>query len=213
MSYSFIWEEEAIVSLLLTLFTGVPSGIFGVVCYVLRSMALYTIAQRRGIQKAWLAWVPVLSCWILGSLSDQYRYVVKGQIKSKRKWLLGLNIVKLILGSAAFIMALLMLGDILRYGDFARPFLKSLLRTLGVALPVACIGVAITVFRFMALYDVYMSLEPENAVLFLVLSILIKIVEPFFLFFNREKDLGMPPRRDTAPPTGPAWEPESKDYL
>lgn len=210
MSYAFAWEEEAIASLLLTLFTGIPSGIFGVVCYVLRSMALYTIAQRRQIRNAWLAWVPVLSCWILGSLSDQYRYVVKGQIKAKRKWLIGLNIAKLILGTAAFILALLALGDALHYGDFAQPFLKSLFRTLIFGLPVACIGVAVTVIRFMALYDVYMSLEPENAILFLVLSILIKIVEPFFLFFSREKDLGMPPRRDTVPPV---QEQHYKDYL
>jgi hypothetical protein len=47
----------------------------------------------------------------------------------------------------------------------------------------------------MALYDVYRSLDPANAVLYLVLSILFSPTEPFFLFFNREKDLGMPPRK------------------
>ena len=47
----------------------------------------------------------------------------------------------------------------------------------------------------MALYDVYRSMDPNNAVLYLVLSILFRPTEPFFLFFNREKDLGMPPRK------------------
>jgi hypothetical protein len=55
--------------------------------------------------------------------------------------------------------------------------------------------IAMYVIRYMALYNVYRSLDPGNAVLFLVLSILFSPTEPFFLFFNREKDLGMPPRK------------------
>ena len=35
----------------------------------------------------------------------------------------------------------------------------------------------------------------ENGTLYLVLSILFSPTEPFFLFFNRDKDLGMPPRK------------------
>ena len=37
-----------------------------------------------GIRHAWLAWVPIGNNWILGSLSDQYRYLVKGKICRKR---------------------------------------------------------------------------------------------------------------------------------
>ncbi len=213
MSYAFAWEEEAIASLLLTLFTGIPTGIFGVVCYVLRAMALYTMAQRRQIRNAWLAWVPVLSCWILGSLSDQYRYVAKGQIKSKRKWLVGLNIARMIL---AAVIAANLVAMVIRYFapfDHSGPVFREFTSLLAYALPVVIISTAITVFRFMALYDVYVSVDPSNAVLFLVLSILIKLVEPFFLFFNRDKDLGMPPRKDAARPAEETWEPNDKDYL
>ena len=45
------------------------------------------------------------------------------------------------------------------------------------------------------MYDIYTSCTPKNNVLFLVLSILFNITEPFFLFFTRNKDEGMPPRR------------------
>ena len=44
--------------------------------YVLQSLGLYQIAQRRAIRHSWMSWVPVLNTWILGSLSDQYNYVV-----------------------------------------------------------------------------------------------------------------------------------------
>ena len=67
----------------------------------------------------------------------------------------------------------------------------------------------------MAIYDVYRSLDPKNSVMYLVLSIVFPVTEPCFLFFNRNKDAGMPPRRQpaydvpetvcTQPETG--WEP------
>ena len=66
---------------------------FAVAVYVLQSLSIYTIAKRRGIQKPALAWVPVANVWLLGSISDQYRYVVKGEYKSKRKILLTLSIL------------------------------------------------------------------------------------------------------------------------
>ena len=69
------------------------------------------------------------------------------------------------------------------------------LTVLAVVLPLAAVTIALCVIRYMALYDVYRSLDPGNAVLYLVLSILFSPTEPFFLFFNREKDLGMPPRK------------------
>lgn len=213
MSYSFLWEGEAIATLLLTLLGGIPSGLIGIVTYVLTSMALYTIAQRRQIRKSWLAWVPVLNCWILGSLSDQYRYVVKGQYKSKRKWLIGLNILKMTLGACMLAVAVYLCGILLTDMGYSpeffelHPMFKPLLGILALSLPLAGITIAAAVIRFMALFDVYTSVDPTNAVLFLVLSILIPVVEPFFLFFNREKDTGMPPRRQVT------LEPEDKDYL
>ena len=81
----------------------VPSSLLGIATYVLSSLGLYTLASRRGIGNAWLSWVPVLNIWIIGSLSDQYQYVVKGKVKSKRKSLLILNIVNMLI-------ALIMVG-------------------------------------------------------------------------------------------------------
>ena len=43
------------------------------VLYVLGAWGLYTLAKRRGIAKAWLAWIPVADLWVLGSVSNQFR--------------------------------------------------------------------------------------------------------------------------------------------
>ena len=36
------------------------SSLLGIAAYVFSALAIYNIAQRRGIKKAWMAWVPVV---------------------------------------------------------------------------------------------------------------------------------------------------------
>ena len=194
--------EEGLVALLSGLFSGIPSFAFGIATYVLSSLALYTLAKRRGINYPWLSWVPVANVWILGSLSDQYRYVVKGEIKSKRKVLLTLNILTAVLTIAIVIVSLVLLGHVIHtamYNADPREILESVIGPLmgivGISIPLAGVSIALAIIRYMALYDLYTSCEPQNNVLFLVLSILFGFTEAFFLFFSRNKDLGMPPRR------------------
>ena len=86
--------------------------------------------------------------------------------------------------------------------------LHQALNLLVMCLPLIGISIAYAVFRYMALYDIYKSLDPANCVLFLVLSILFGVTEPFFLFFSRNKDDGMPPRKQPVVDT-----PSSNDWV
>ena len=201
--------EEAAISVLpavtAAMTTALPSTLLGIASYVLTAMALYTLAVRRGIEKAWLSWVPVLNVWIIGSLSDQYRYVVKGQMKSKRKILLILNLLGLLIGVLMVLICIFTAIDVAGraiYGAWDYRMISTItgpgFTVLGLSLIVAGISVASAVIRYMALYDIYTSMDPANSVLFTVLSIIFQVTEPFFLFFNREKDDGMPPRREEA---------------
>ena len=226
-----LWLEELALTVVPALISGIPSGLFGIASYVLSSMALYTLAKRRGIAKAWLSWVPVVNVWILGSLSDQYRYVVKGQYKNKRKSMLILSILLWILGVAmTAVGGVLVAGAITgaMRGVSEKVMLESVLGPAlglcGLAVPVIGIAIALTIIRYMALYDVYTSMDPTSNVLFLVLSILFSFTECFFLFFSRNKDEGMPPRKQEpvyTAPQEPRWQPPQpeqetwtdKDYL
>ena len=214
MEYFFDMEHQLLM-FLPGLISGIPTGLFGVAAYILTALAIYTISRRRGLSKPWLAWIPVINCWLLGSLSDQYRYVVKGENKSKRKWLLILRILKAVLVFAISAFVISMVGSVVKasyYGGYLEgdflDMLAPVLTMLGFALPYAGITIAFCVVRYIALYDVYRSLDPDNAVLYLVLSILFSPTEPFFLFFNREKDLGMPPRKQPVYETA-----ENHEYL
>ena len=91
ISHSADYLESGLWLVLRSLF-GTPM-LLSIAGYVLTALALYTIARRRGLKNPWLAWIPVADCWLLGSLSDQYRYVVKGEHKSKRKILLFFRIL------------------------------------------------------------------------------------------------------------------------
>ncbi len=236
--FSYIMEDVIESGMISALFSGIPSSLLSIAAYVLTALALYTLAQRRGLNRPWLAWIPVVNCWLLGSLSDQYRYVVKGEIKSKRKVLLVLNILSTVIGMAmvgiCVAMVIGLAGDVMHGANeeaIIRTAMGSVIGILGLCLPLAGIAIAYAVIRYMALYDVYRSMDPSNCVLFTVLSILVSITEPFFLFFNRNKDLGMPPRRQEPVYHTPGYipqeyaqeqeaqmnfwdsEPENKDYL
>jgi len=190
--------EEELLMLIPGLISGIPTGLFGIVTYVLTALAIYTLSRRRGLHKPWLAWVPVVNVWLLGSLSDQYQYVVKGENRSKRKWLLILQVIIAALTlTVVVLVAVIAAGMIFQGpgGDMRHSVAGPMMGILGVVLPLSAASIAYCVIRYMALYDVFRSMDPANSVLFLVLSILFKPTEPFFLFFSREKDLGMPPRK------------------
>jgi hypothetical protein len=215
--FSYMLEDVGL-AFLPGLISGVPSFAFGLAAYVLTAMSLYTMATRRGISYAWLSWVPVLNVWIIGSLSDQYRYVVKGQYKSKRKILLILNLINAAVALILMIVAVgvtveLTTGAIygVRGNELWNSVLGSALGATGLALTMGGISIAAAVIRYMALYDIYVSMDPANSVLFLVLSIIFNVTEAFFLFFNRNKDRGMPPRREA--PAQEPWEQDNKDYV
>ena len=190
--------------------------------YVLTALALYTIARRRGLKNPWLAWIPVADCWLLGSLSDQYRFVVKGEHRSKRKILLFFRILITIM--CVSLIGLLVKLCFHAFGsmlwgsmndDQIFEILHQAINLLVVCLPLIGISIAYAVFRYMALYDIYKSLDPANCVLFLVLSILFGVTEPFFLFFSRNKDDGMPPRKQPVQetPSSGDWADIEEDEL
>ena len=204
-----IMDEFLETGILPVLLSNSWSFVLNVAAYVLTALGLYALANRRGLKNAWLSWVPVVNCWIVGSLSDQYRYVTKGEVKNKRKALIVLQIISWILVIAIFAVVIVMVvtltdmainspGDMMTdtlTGEMLSKVLGPVIAVAGLCMLLIGISIATMVIRYMAMYDIYNSCNPQNSVAFLVLSILFSITEPFFLFFNRYKDEGMPPRK------------------
>ena len=197
------------------------SFLLSITAYVLSSLGLYTLAKRRGIKNPWLSWIPVVNCWIIGSLSDQYRYVVKGQVKNKRKALLALNTIVVIVAISVLVISIVMVVRItgtmqntpmdLVNGKIVELVMGPVIAWVVLFMVYFAMAIAVMVVHYIAMYDIYTSCDPQNNILFLVLSILFSITEPFFLFFNRNKDGGMPPRKPEPtyiPPRDPEMNPE-----
>lgn len=165
-------------------------GIVLVCClvgWILGSVGLYKVARRRGIRHAWMAWIPIGCYWVLGSVSDQYQHLVRHKITSRRKILLGLNLVAIVAGIAyvvCTVAAELMLIEENAVGRMMLAMIIPYLLFLGVAITLA-------VFYHISNFDFYRSCKPDSAVVFLVLGILLPVCQPFFYFSCRKKDLGM----------------------
>lgn len=182
------------------------AGVFALVMYILRSLALYTIAKRRGLNNPWLAWIPVGKEWVVGSVSDQYQYVTQGKIQNRRKILLGLALASFGVGVVNGIITMTHTVAVVTdsfgiytgsagMGDLLVPAALGSL----ISMASSVVGITAFVFRQMSMYDLYKSCNPKNGVVFLVLGIVFPFTEPFFLMSCRYREDGMPPRKGSAP--------------
>ena len=180
----------------LMIFLGIFLTILGVVLicclvgWILRSMSLHSIAKRRGIRHAWLAWIPIGSNWILGSVADQYQHLIQGKVTSRRKIMLILGTVSAVLYTVVYGLAfaqifaeLSMLRGEQALTAAAISSIPSMLSTV--------VGIVTLVFYHICNYDLYRSCRPNGATAFLVLGIIFPVCEPFFYLACRKKDLGM----------------------
>ncbi len=182
------------------------AAVISLVMYIFRAVGLHTMAKRRGIKHAWLAWIPVGDYWLLGCIADQYRYVAKGEVKNRRAILLALALAGTVLstaysvasvgGAISMIRQALASGGQVVDGVIAGSTLAggALISSLS-----SVVGIVTLVFWHIALYDLYTSCTPKNNVVFLVLGIIFPFLTPFFIFANRNNDGGMPPRKQPAP--------------
>ena len=188
--------------------------VWGIAMYVLTAVGFHTVAKRRGIPNPWLAWIPIADAWLLGSISDQFQYVTRGKVTNRRKILLGLSIGSLCFGLVVYIVALI--TTVLGAGS-GETFGIVMVLSLVTGLINVVLSITNLVFTQIALYDFYTSAYPENNVLFLVLGIVFAFLRPFFVFFNRKLDRGMPPRKpeyrpDFQPQPNTRFNPEDDWY-
>ena len=194
-------------AIVLVVFSGVP--------YVLESIAYYRMAQLRKIPRAWLAWIPIGRGWIMGSISDHYQEKVNKKITNRRKWLLILGIVAAVLGILFGICFCSMLVQMItdagvHFMDITEDFtietkemslelISISMRMLAVLFFLSVASILLTVFHYMALFDVFQSCDPSVSTLFFILSIAIPLfasgltfVVSILIFICRFRNYGIP---------------------
>jgi len=190
-------------------FLGVVCGLvlFALISYILLSVGLHRLARDRKIRHGWLAWLPLGREWILGSIADQYQHVVKGRVKSRRKTLLGFGITVLILSLVQ--LACVICTNAYTFNWFIIDYYLAM--QLSVAAELLSVAVSVVsliwfIWEYIVLFDLYASCEPDGAPAFLVVSLVIPVTLPFFVFACRKLEYGMPPRKP-AMPISNTWTP------
>lgn len=193
-------SEEMVLFYVVYLITVVAVAlIFGVISYIFQSIGMSTIAKRRGIHKPWLAWVPVANMWLLGCISDQFRYVAYGESTNRRRKLLIRTILLQVATWAVCGSLIYVLIDFATGGMTEEAFLTLSMQQLLGVYGVLALAVVAMILQYKCLFDLYRSCVPSKAVLFLLLSILVGAPMPFLIFACRNKDAGMSPKQETTP--------------
>lgn len=169
----------------------------GLTIYVLRSIALTRLSQNRGFNNPWIGWIPFCSGYALGRISDDIN-IKRGKTTNHRKILLGTNIAVgalELIGLGVMIPAIVsLIQHSINYGSsnadaaVAAPVLAGcFLIMIG-----AIVAIVYAVFNYIALYNVFKDYAPNNAVLYLVLSLLVGGSDTIILFIIRNK-MPVPP--------------------
>lgn len=195
-----VYVNDAIVRTVVSVLAAVGIGVlmFALTLFLFRAASLYKIARRRGIRRAWLAWIPVCSDWVLGSVADQYQYVVKERVRNRRLPLLLLSLAMLGLSIVSVVMGIGTMTNVLRMlftGNGSPNVGRAVLMTV-LSMTQTGATIAYLVVRGIALYDFYSSCTSRYNVVFLVLGLIFRVLEPVFFFVCRNKEEGMPPRRE-----------------
>ncbi len=185
-------------------------GLMGlaVSAYFFLAIALQTLAKRRGISGAAMAWVPVARMWLLGKISDEYQARVYRQGGGMGPALLVPSILQAIL-YGLFLGGVVWLTVNSSRGRLPKGFLLGpigildgsgavgstpgwMLLLLGLNGLASVVALAAKVLTLIALNRVYRSCDPQKATLFTVLAVLSSQYAAVVLFAVRGKDAGIP---------------------
>lgn len=185
-----------------------------VVSYILSALSYFTVAKRRGIAAPWLAWIPITQAWTLGSICDHY----DGLHGFERKWrkvLISLSII--VVGSAILAeivsyaqMLRLALSDQRGYSYDDWEIIGMLGWIYGAGIITIIVASAMSVCQAICMFKFYESCRPQDAVKYLLLSLLVPLASPFCLMSCRKFDLGLPQQPSVTetqlPPPDEPWE-------
>ena len=161
------------------------------VFYLLKSFGLYKMAKTVGLSAPWLAFIPIANDYTLGKIAET---PVNGK-KTMRYGiiLLFFNLAILVLGFAfMFYMTVMQLAT---GGEFGSIFFDAALSGTGYIglllcyIAIIALSIATGIFYYIAVYKLFKIFAPDNAVLYLVLTIVLGagIVLPILIFMLRNK--------------------------
>lgn len=156
-----------------------------VVCYIFNGIGLYTLAKRRNLNSPFLAFIPVANSYLTGEIADDINRTMNKKSKYA-KTILALFIVSFLLPLVTIPFSIVgtLVGSLVGLAVVSN-IVSSLTTAVSVVVSVCC-----SVYLYIAYYKIYKEYAPDKAVLFIVLSILLPVTQPFIVFSLRNKISG-----------------------
>ena len=155
------------------LLTSLVALVAGGTIYLLQAFGLYRMAKNLGLPSPWMAFVPIASSYLMGLIAEKDSM---GRRTLKYSWILLITQIALTFFSGAVYIVLWLF----RISGFAGILIIFYL-IHGV------INITSAVFYYIALYRVYKLYDPDDAPLFIILSIFFSISVPILLFILRNR--------------------------
>jgi len=184
-------------------------GLISLVYYVLYSLSLMKLASAKGVDNAWLAWLPVGNAYVLGATADR----LEERRGISHKWGKLLVILNLVIG-VLFAVAFIALFAFIAYVGIAEAsgmfYDESILIApfLGIYFTYVGIMVVAMVVRILAVicaYKIFEEIDPKKSVKYILLYLLVPFGDVFCFFRCKNKapyaDLM---QAESAPETAPA---------
>ncbi len=168
---------------------------FLIATYVLQSLALHTLARRRGIANPWLAWLPYGNFWIIGAIARDY----DKQNNICRRWdktMLILSIVfsvsYIVTYIGAFVGTMIAALNIDAATMPEEAAVAIMLIAIFMFIPIMVIAVALQIITYICFFKIFESTVPEKALKYFLLILFVPFAQPVCLFLCRNKGYAHP---------------------
>ena len=172
--------------------------VFFVVTHIFKAIGLQKIAEKRGMDNPWMAWIPVVNAFTTGAICDD--------INSKRGKKSYFGIFYLIVSFINFIVLFLAMSSIYEMGSniithlniidaYSEAEFFNLISSSNIMLLSTLsfpVGIGHTVLLLMTTHKIMSEYTPDSAVVKTVLSFFFEFLPPFFFFAARNKEPYVP---------------------
>ena len=151
----------------------------GIANYVLQAVGMYRLAQYRKHKSPWWAWVPIANWLLLGDLTDDF-VLLKKNVTGRKLVYIMLGIYCSLFVGVLLLVVVCTAGAIMQETVLEPAFIIFIL-IFYIFFVIAML--AMMVALYILYYYFYRTYKPENAALYLILSIFFSVAIPIIIFY------------------------------
>ena len=197
MGYSYAYEIEEMIQLglLPALFSSVPSMAMGIAAYVLTALAYYSVANRRGLKNAWLAWIPVANVYVLGATAD----ILEEKRGLSHKWSKVLLILTVAVAALFFLFFVSFIGFAVYIGIMegigatspdaffaGEMFLLPMIAFYLIYIVLIVISMALSYLNIICVYKIFEEIAPKKSIKYFLIYVLVPFGDVYCLFKGKK---------------------------